>query len=54
MMGTRYRKGKNTDWARLDIMTGYSKKYGDAWDRVFGKKSKKQKEDKAVNSGKSL
>jgi len=44
-MPKKYRKGKNRDFAPLDIMVGYSKNYADNWDRVFGKKERKKKED---------
>ena len=53
-MGKRYRKGKNTDYARLDIMTGYSQSYADGWDRVFGKDKAKNNKKKDVVCGKSL
>lgn len=48
-MPKKYRKGKNRDFAPLDIMVGYSKRYADNWDRIFGKKNKKKDNGKSTS-----
>jgi hypothetical protein len=37
----------SSDFAHKQVNTGFSKKYGDNFDRIFGKKSSNQKSNQA-------